>query len=241
MLIDLKGKRFGNLTVIERAETRISETGKHIPYWYCVCDCQMSLPEEEREIITVQGRKLREGLTTSCGCIRRLRHKKQNRYEVNGDVVTMYDSKGYSFLIDFDDLDRVKEHCWKVNKRGYVTSVSPMINGKRTYMSLQRFITRCSDKTMVVDHINHNTSDNRKCNLRICTPSQNLFNVKPTAYNKSGVRGVRFSKTENKWVVGFTLEGKHRVVGRFDNIADAIKLRKQYEEKYFGEYRYKGD
>lgn len=239
--IDLTGKKFGKLTVIGKADTRVSESGHYIPYWYCVCDCQMQFPEEKREIIKVQARKLREGATTSCGCVRRLRHKKENRYEVNGDVVTMYDSKGYSFLIDFDDLERVKEHCWKVSKRGYVTAVSPMVNGKRTYMNLQRFITRCSDKSMVVDHINHNTSDNRKCNLRICTPAQNQYNVKPTSYNKSGVRGVRFNKECNKWEVGFTLNKKHRIIGYFDNISDAILLRKQYEEKYYGEYAYKGD
>jgi len=241
MLIDLKNKKFGRLTVIDKAETRISKAGRYIPYWYCVCDCQMELPEEEREIITVQARKLREGLTTSCGCMRRLRHKKENRYEINGDVVTMYDSKGYSFLIDLEDLDKVKEHCWKVSERGYVQSVSPMVNRKRTYIILHRFVMNCTDSSMVVDHINHNTSDNRKCNLRICTPSQNLFNVRPTSYNKSGVRGVRFNKYTNKWEVGITIDGKHRVVGYYKEIADAVACRRQYEEKYYGDYRYKGD
>ena len=240
-IIDLKGKKFGRLTVIERADTRISKSGNHVSYWFCVCDCQAGLPENEREIITVQARKLREGLTTSCGCNKRLRFKKENHYEVNGDVVTMYDSKGFQFLIDLDDLDKVKKYCWKVNRRGYVNSVSPMINGKRNYISLHRFIMNCTDHSMVVDHINHNTSDNRKCNLRVCTPTQNSYNVKPSSYNKSGVRGVRFNKSCNKWEVGFTLEGKHRIIGYFNNINDAIKLRKQYEEKYYGEYRYKGD
>lgn len=239
--IDLTGKKFGKLTVIGKADTRVSESGHYIPYWYCVCDCQMQFPEEDREIIKVQARKLREGATTSCGCMRRLRHKKENRYEVNGDVVTMYDSKGYSFLIDLEDLDRVREYCWKVSERGYVQTTSPMVNGRRTYIPLHRFVMNCTDHSMVVDHINHNTSDNRKCNLRICTPTQNQYNVKPSAYNKSGVRGVRFNKYCNKWEVGFTLEGKHRIIGYFNNINDAIKLRKQYEEKYYGEYAYKGD
>ena len=239
--IDLKGKKFGSLTVIEKAETRVSKSGHYVPYWYCVCDCQIKLPEEEREIITVQARKLREGLTTSCGCAKHLRMKKENHFEINGDIVKMYDSKGLSFLIDIDDLERVRQYCWQVNKKGYVCSYTPMYNGVRNYVSLHRFITNCKDKNMVVDHINHNTCDNRKENLRICTPSQNQQNVKPTSYNKSGVRGVRFNKYTNKWEVGITIDGKHRVVGYYKEMADAVACRKQYEEKYYGNYRYKGD
>ncbi len=239
--IDLKGKKFGNLTVIERAETRVSKSGHYVPYWYCVCDCQMKLPEEEREIITVQARKLREGKTTSCGCYKRVWHKKENRYEIDGSSVRMFDSKNSMFVFDLEDLDKVRQFCWKVNNRGYVLSYTPSVNGKRHSISLHRLIMDCKDPNMVVDHINHNTSDNRKENLRVCTHEQNSHNTQPTSYNKSGVRGVRFNKECNKWEVGFTLNKKHRIIGYFDNISDAILLRKQYEEKYYGEYAYKGD
>lgn len=55
-LIDLTGKRFGRLIVIERCEN------KHkAPYWKCKCDCG--------NVCVIQGRKLRDGITKSCGCL----------------------------------------------------------------------------------------------------------------------------------------------------------------------------
>ena len=239
--IDLTGKKFGKLTVIEKAPTRISKAGHYVPYWYCVCDCQLNLPEEEREIITVQARKLREGKTTSCGCYKREWHKKTNDYVIEGNTVRMFDNNKHEFLIDLDDLDIVTNYLWKVSNRGYVLSYTPSVNGKRSYISLHRLVMKCSDSNVYIDHINHNTSDNRKCNLRTVTPTQNQHNVRPSSRNKSGIRGVRFNKSINKWEVGFSINGKHSIVGYYKNIADAIACRKQYEEKYYGEYAYKGD
>lgn len=57
-LIDLTGKRFGRLTVIKREEGEYNTA-----HWECKCDCG--------KICIVQGRKLRDGLTKSCGCLQR--------------------------------------------------------------------------------------------------------------------------------------------------------------------------
>ena len=58
-LIDLTGKRFGRLTVIERAEDRV-RPGYKAPMWKCKCDCG--------KVIITYGALLRKGLTRSCGC-----------------------------------------------------------------------------------------------------------------------------------------------------------------------------
>lgn len=55
-LIDLTGKRFGRLVVIQRFENSCKK-----PYWKCRCDCG--------NVCIVQGRKLRDGITKSCGCL----------------------------------------------------------------------------------------------------------------------------------------------------------------------------
>lgn len=54
-LIDLKGQRFGLLTVTSRAENSVKETR-----WYCKCDCGT--------IYIAWGATLRNGRATSCGC-----------------------------------------------------------------------------------------------------------------------------------------------------------------------------
>lgn len=61
-LIDLTGKRFGRLTVIERGEDYILRTGQRTPRWVCVCDCG--------KVTLVRGTHLKSGSSTSCGCLR---------------------------------------------------------------------------------------------------------------------------------------------------------------------------
>lgn len=232
---DLTGTRFGMLTVVGKAPTQRDKKGGYIGCWYCVCDCQLKLPETEREIITLPTTRLRSGNTKSCGCFQKVCCIKQNKYEINGDVVKMYDSKDRTFLIDLDDLNKALKYCWTVNSRGYVVGATRADVGKKG-LRLHRYLMNCTDANLVVDHINHNPSDNRKANLRVCTQHQNMYNQRPNTRNKTGVRGVRFCKQMNKWEVRFKHDGKERVLGYFENIADAIALRKQYEEKYYGEF-----
>lgn len=65
-LMDLTGRRFGRLVVLERAEDHINladPDGRRFPRWRCQCDCG--------EIKIVLGHNLKEGTTRSCGCLRR--------------------------------------------------------------------------------------------------------------------------------------------------------------------------
>lgn len=231
----LTGQKFGKLSVIGEAPASKDKTGNLVRFWYCICDCQLSLPESEREIITVRTQGLTSGNTKSCGCYQRTCCIKKNKYEIDGKTVKMYDSKNKMFLIDIEDLDKVLKYCWTVNSRGYVVGATRVDIGKKG-LRLHRYLMDCTDTKLVVDHINHNPSDNRKTNLRVCTQQQNMFNQRPNTRNKSGVRGVRFIAQMNKWETRFKFDGKERAVGYFENLTDAIALRKQYEEKYYGEF-----
>ena len=57
-MIDLVGKKYGRLTVIEFVEIK-----NHKTYWKCVCDCGLT--------VIVTGNNLRSGNTISCGCLHR--------------------------------------------------------------------------------------------------------------------------------------------------------------------------
>lgn len=92
---------------------------------------------------------------------------------------------------------------------------------------------------LCVDHINHNTLDNRKCNLRIVTKQQNNQNITP--HTASGVAGVYQNKKSGKWYAKITVNYKPIHLGTFDKLTDAIQVRKDAEVKYFGEYRYNND
>ena len=62
-LVDLRGQRFGRLTVVSRAENHVTPSGSISAAWNCVCDCGNS--------VTVLASSLRSGEQKSCGCFRR--------------------------------------------------------------------------------------------------------------------------------------------------------------------------
>lgn len=96
----------------------------------------------------------------------------------------------------------------------YAVLRTRQINKKRSYYYLHRLIMECP-KELTVDHINHNTLDNRRCNLRICTQFQNNQNKLRTKI-RPGVRKV------NKKFVAY-INGKH--LGTFNTKEEAIKAR----------------
>jgi len=80
-----------------------------------------------------------------------------------------------------------------------------------------------------VDHINGDRSDNRICNLRDVTSAENKRNASMPSTNTSGVVGVSFDKSRNKWLATITLSNRAKNLGRFDNKNDAITARKNAE------------
>ena len=61
---------------------------------------------------------------------------------------------------------------------------------------------------------------------------------KPTAANKSGIVGVNWDKSRNKWQASIRFQGHKYNLGRFMDKEDAIKARKEAEQKYFGGIKY---
>lgn len=91
-------------------------------------------------------------------------------------------------------------------------------------------------ENMVIDHINHNGLDNRKCNLRICTNQENICNCEIPKNNKSGCKGVYWAKDKQKWTVQVTINNKTKYIGRYTNLEDAIKARQEASKKYYGDF-----
>lgn len=87
-------------------------------------------------------------------------------------------------IVDFDDLDLVAAHSWYVVADGYVGA---LVKRKRIYM--HRLIAD-PPEAMWVDHRNHNPLDNRRDNLRVCTPSQNRQNARRRRDGASRFKGV---------------------------------------------------
>lgn len=76
-----------------------------------------------------------------------------------------------------------------------------------------------------VDHINHITSDNRWCNLRLVSKSLNQRNRTLSKNNKSGSNGVYFSNSHNRWVAVAYINNKRKHIGNFKTKEEAIEAR----------------
>lgn len=87
-----------------------------------------------------------------------------------------------------------------------------------------------------IDHINGIKTDNRACNLREATNSQNGKNLGISKANKSGIKGVSFETYTGRWKATIRVDGKSISIGRFDSIENAAKARKLAEQQYFKEW-----
>lgn len=85
-----------------------------------------------------------------------------------------------------------------------------------------------------IDHIDHNGLNNKLENLRKVSCSINQKNKPLQSSNTTGINGVNWHKSANKWQVRITdLSGKRLDLGRFNSFEDAVKVRK-YAEKLYG-------
>lgn len=231
--IDLTGQKFGRLTVLYKTRKIHGDIN-----WMCKCDCGKN--------IEVCGGHLRSGHTKSCGCYREDRLKERARDETSNSAVKVYrnnfdiDSdlgfcnfrKDGGFVFDPEDYDKLKDYSWHNNGHGYAVSRE---SETQKQIFAHRIITDCPDE-LVVDHINHDTLDNRKSNLRVCTHSENMRNMKKPVRNTSGVKGVYFDKSANRWRAEIKVNGKKTYIGVFEKLDDAKIAREKAEIEYFGEF-----
>lgn len=240
--VDLTGQKFGRLTVIERAEDKITKRGTPLIMYKCKCDCGNEC--------TVLGANLKHGKTSSCGCYAREVSSKTFKY--SGTPNKYRSREGYGIciasntkeeiLFDLDDFPLIKKYRWSVatpNKRGYKTVVGK-VDGK--LWSMARYLMKDKGiEGMCVDHINRNSLDNRRSNLRVCTIQDNTCNMKPK--NRLGVKGVCFIK-RNKFEAKIKRDDKIYHLGIFNTMKEATDTYDKKAAELFGEYalfnNYKG-
>lgn len=140
-------------------------------------------------------------------------------------------------IIDDESYCYFENHSWHVTKQGYVARRYTYAKGKTKIILIHRIIMNCPSGLMV-DHINRNSLDNRKSNLRICNKSQNAANSKIASNNTSGYRGVKWSKIGKKWMSSIRVMGKDIYLGYFFNKLDAARTYNKAAEKYFGKFAY---
>tara|TARA_Y100000034_G_scaffold135536_1_gene207861 strand:- start:15488 stop:15760 length:273 start_codon:yes stop_codon:yes gene_type:complete len=77
-------------------------------------------------------------------------------------------TQGKTAIIDEDDYDRIVKYKWFASiggKTTYYYAATNLYPGKQ--IKMHRFIMNVNAKDIIVDHINHDTLDNRKINYKI--------------------------------------------------------------------------
>lgn len=151
-------------------------------------------------------------------------------------------TKGKFALVDLECFDEICKYKWyayfNTHTKSFYAVRSTVDNNMRDKTIRMHDLIMNPTGDCIVDHIDHNTLDNRKLSLRIVTKSQNQMNCRMYKNNKSGIIGVYWHKLSMKWRAQIVVNKKPMHLGLFTNIKDASKARKKAEGKYFGEYAY---
>lgn len=251
---DLTGNKYGNFTVKGFSHKEHSHS-----HWIGVCDCgrteihsigyytrnnsikmckECRLKEQER-ISMMHNKKLQEEKDKIKTYKEENKEefivrKKFNEYQFKDNLVII----NRKILVDKEDFEKIdKENRYiTINSGGYayMTKYSEEIFIHRFLMELPNAY---DDETrLIVDHINGDKLDNRKSNLRIIKKEINPINCKTYKNNTSGVKGVAWMKRLNKWQVSIQINKMGIYLGVYSDFNEAVKVRKEAELKYFGEY-----
>ena len=156
------------------------------------------------------------------------------KYRFSEDGLVAYGelASGQIFVIDADMVEKIRTVKFYLGSKG---------NGSQYY------VIDCKGRTLhdylfehrpgyEIDHINLDTFDNRRCNIRYCTHQQNQMNQPLQKNNTSGVSGVSYYPPRRKFRARIKICQQEIHLGYFDTFEDAVKARNIGMLCMFGQY-----
>jgi hypothetical protein len=142
--------------------------------------------------------------------------------------------------ISDEDFERVSFYKWNAAKSSggkfYAVRKEWMYDLKDSlHVSLARFILQAPDN-LFVDHINGDTLDNQRENLRLCTRAENARNRRLAKNNTSGCTGVVLANNKTSWKASVYINGKMKHLGTFKTKEEAVSARKRAEKEVYGNF-----
>ena len=203
---DLVGTKIGQLQILKRKREN------NRTYYYCKCDCENELWIRADSLKT----------TKSCGCLAKKTQFKSkditnqrfgrlialkstdNRDTVNGSVIweCKCDCENPCYISQSDLSELRIRSCGCLSRENSSNNIKKAIN-----VHLEKHI---------IEHTNIPV----------------ISRIIPQSNNTSGIIGVRYDKSRNKWIAQIRFQNKIYFLGRYENKEDAIKARKEAEEKY---------
>jgi hypothetical protein len=146
-------------------------------------------------------------------------------------------TRGLVAIVDEADYDLVMAHQrWKADRHGrtYYAVVNLWSGGECVgAVRMHRLILPGAE---MVDHINGDGLDNRRCNLRVATNMQNQWNAGRRADNSSGYKGVSLRRATGKWYAYIRVNGFQHSLGFHDTAEHAARARDAAALEMHGEF-----
>jgi hypothetical protein len=120
-------------------------------------------------------------------------------------------TRGLWTILDLEDYEILKVYKWYAFPSDAGTHYAARQQNKRVVF-MHNFILNVSPG-MKVDHTDNDGLNNRRYNLRECTPGQNGFNKR--AHNGEGFKGVYWKANKERWVSEISFGGKTVTLGHY--------------------------
>lgn len=138
-------------------------------------------------------------------------------------------------LVDKADEPLVNEYRWFIHTAPsggkYVRGYHKGSANRNTRVYMHQLIMG-RRRGYVIDHVNGNSLDNRRSNLRFCTRQQNAFN----RLAKSGHRGITWNKQYQRWVARIQHQGRAHFIGKYTELQHGIIAYNAVAKVLYGEY-----
>ena len=143
-------------------------------------------------------------------------------------------TQGKVALVDDIDFIYLNQWKWFIDKNcKHSYAVRDLCSGKRIYMHrviLERMGFENFEET---DHIDRDTLNNQRYNLRSATRQQNSANHKLNVNNVTGFRGICYTERLKPWMARISVNGRYKFLGRYET---AIEAAKAYDKAAVAQY-----
>ena len=157
---------------------------------------------------------------------------------IQGEIVEIRLSNGDITIVDAVDADllQLRWQCHTSGHNSYATHGSKKHSFSMHRHIMARVTGRPLVKGEIVDHINGNSLDNRRSNLRLATHQQNIHNQRRNSRNTSGYKGVSYARRMNKWLAKIKINGKCKSLGYYVTPEEAFAAYCAAAKEAFGDF-----